>query len=243
MSEASAALDALWAELCSKRRRLFSRRWLDELQLRAYFDLDLMAPHKVVNAIPEGTIPDCARCEDICCAGIENVVSLRLSDIARLIDIGRTELISRKKPRFADAMLRRRPFLAELIASDLWRTLPVLKQVGEMRVCAALTPDIRCGLYPDWPLSCERFPYSLLAARRRVVWGTRCPEKQRDVEFAPRREEMFEAAVSTYNERIKDAVLLAHARDQLGAIGVGAFLVEPDEDPFEPAASSRLPVL
>src|SRR5262249_47265398 len=86
-----AALDALWARYHGSWRRLLSRGAITELRLRASFDVDLMSPWRIANKIPKGTIPDCASCDDICCAGIENVVSLRLRDIAVFIDLGRTD--------------------------------------------------------------------------------------------------------------------------------------------------------
>ena len=113
------ALDALWSRHQSGWRRLLSRRAIAELSLRASFDPDTLAAWRVANAVPAGTIPDCPSCDDICCAGLENVVSLRLRDIAVLIDVGRTDLISRKKPVFPQAMLRARPALLELTSSML----------------------------------------------------------------------------------------------------------------------------
>lgn len=239
----SAELERLWASLASSWRRLLSKSALTELSLRASYDLDLLAPREVVNAVPLGTIPDCEACDDLCCAGMENVVSLRLSDIARLIDVGRTELITKKKPRFAAALLSARPSLRELTESELFRTLPVLRQTGDARICAALGKDLKCTLYPAWPLSCERFPYSLLAQRRRVVWGTRCPSKKSSESFEARSRELFRGAVETFNERVKDAVLLAHARKTLDELGIGEFLTDPGEDPFEPEPVRRLPLL
>lgn len=242
---AQGALDRLWTEHRSGLGRLLSPRMWSELMLRSSFDLDLLTPSRIHNRIRPGTIPDCERCDDICCVGLENVVSLRLRDIAVLMDVGRTELIARKKPRFPDSLLAAKPHLAELAESELWRTLPVLRQVGESRICAALSPSLRCSLHPHWPLSCERFPYSLKAARREVVWGLRCPSQRNAPEHAERSEQMFEAAVETYNERVRDAVLLVHARAHLDRLGLGAFLIQPGEDPFEEPAPAvgRLPVI
>lgn len=244
-STTRAALAELWSAHRSGFRRLMSTGLIRELELRSSFDLDLMVPDRVRNRIQAGTIPDCERCDDICCAGLENLVSLRLVDIATLIDVGRTDLIQRKKPRFPDELLRERPHLEELVHSELWRALPVLKQVGESHICAALSPSMRCTLHPHWPLSCERFPYTLKAARREVVWGLRCPSQKTGPEHEARGGEMFEASIEVYNERIRDAVLLKHARPALDRMGLGAFLVAPDEDPFEEPAPrlGRLPVL
>lgn len=243
-----AALDALWSRWESQWRRLLSRHVITELQLRASFDLDLLAPERIASRIPLGMVPDCPSCQDVCCAGVENVVSLRLRDVAVLIDIGRTDLMTRHKPRFPPELLASRPAMRELAESELWRALPVMRQVGEDKICAALTPELSCGLHPHWPLSCERFPYSLIAARREIVWGTRCQPRRMSAEAVPRSETMRRAAVDVYNERIRDAVLLAHARPELAAMGIGAYLTGPDEDPFEPEEPRgrrkwRLPIL
>ncbi len=229
------ALNRVWIRYRSKWRRLLSTSALRELRLRASFDVDLLGRWRIQNLVPAGTIPDCPNCTDICCAGLENVVSLRLRDIAQLIDMKRTDLMSKKKPNFPAYMLAERPSLRELVASELWQTLPVLRQTGDLKVCAALSKNLKCTLYPNWPTTCERFPYSLSVMRRRVTWGTRCPSKKQDRAFEPRRQELFRAALDAYDERVKDAVLLAHGRAELNDIGVGDWLIKPGEDPFEQA--------
>jgi Fe-S-cluster containining protein len=233
-----AGLDALWDLHRSRWRRLLSPRMVRELTLRASFDVDLIAPRRIANTIPKGTIPDCEACPNVCCAGLENVVSLRLRDVAQLIDLGRTDLMTKQKPNFPRWMLTQRPYLAELVASTLWRALPVMRQVGDMHVCVALGRDMKCTLYPRWPTSCERFPYTLSAARRQVHWGTRCPVKKQDPAYEARSEALFQASISAYNERVRDAVLLAHAPKALDELGLGAWITKPDEDPFEPNASA-----
>jgi len=236
------ALDHLWSRFRNKWRRLLSKQAITELSLRASFDLDLLAPKRIANQIPKGTVPDCPSCDDICCRGIENVVSLRLRDIAVFIDINRVDLMTTTKPRFPPSMIQTRPAMYELMGSELWLTLPVLRQVGEHRICAALNQDMTCSLYPHWPLSCERFPYTLNAVRKQVLWGTRCASKKRTKEFEARSKDLFQGAVDTYNERIRDAVLLAHARKELDEIGIGQFLSDPKKPEFENPMSG-LPVI
>ncbi len=236
------ALSGLWEKYRSSWGRLLSTAAVRELKLRASFDVDLLSRWRIVNRVAAGTIPDCPNCTNICCAGLENVVSLRLRDIARLIDLDRTDLMTKKKPNFPASMLAERPGLGELVASELWRTLPVLRQTGDLKVCAALSKRLTCTLYPHWPLSCERFPYSLSVVRRQVTWGSRCPSEKRDPTFEPRRRALFQAALDAYDERVKDAVLLTHARPALDELGIGAWLTGPDEDPFEDAPKG-LPII
>ncbi len=217
-----------------------------ELALRASFDVDLVSAKEIANKIPAGTIPDCDACEDLCCVGLENVVSLRLTDVAVLMDIGRTELMTKKKPNFPESMLRTRPAIYEVVGSELWRTLPVLRQIGESRICAALTQDLKCSLYPHWPKSCQRFPYTLSPKKKTVSWGTRCNSKSLipDEEKIARSRQLFQATIDAYNERVKDAVLLVHARRELDAIGIGAWLIGEGESPFEPRPKgSRLKIV
>src|SRR5204863_9397092 len=131
--------------------------------------------------------------------------------------IGRTDLMTKKKPNFPRDMQRMRPALYEVVGSELWRALPVLRQIGESRICAALTPELKCSLHPHWPTSCERFPYTLSAKKGAVTWGTRCPSKTCAPEHQERSEQLFVASIDAYNERVKDAVLLAHPKDELEA--------------------------
>ena len=241
MGPVQQGLDALWGRYRSKWKRLFSTKMIDELVLRASFDIDTLNPFWIANKIPKGTIPECRRCPDICCAGLENVVSLRLTDVAMFMDMDRTDLMARKKPNFPLQMLRTRPALSELVASDLWRALPVLVQLGEDRVCAALSPDNLCSIHPQWPSSCERFPYTLGALRKDVIWGRRCPVQQTGPQHEERSKQLFRSAIHAYNLRVMDAVLLTHARKQLDELGIGRWLIAKDEDPFEPR--SGLPII
>lgn len=238
----SEALELLWKDYKSKWKRLLSRQVITELSLRSIYDVQPINLKKIASTVPAGTVPDCPNCEDLCCQGVENLVSLRLSDIAQLIDMGRTDLISQRKPRFTEQMMFQRPALFELMGSELWLTLPVLKQIGPYRMCAALDKDLKCSLYPHWPLSCERFPYSLDATKKKVFWGSRCASKQCSPEYETRSLEMVEGAGQTYNERIKDAVLLTHARKKLDELGIGSFLSDPTNPEFEELVGS-LPIL
>ena len=172
------ALDTLYQKYARSGKRLLSRRLVSELRLRAYYDLRSVDLRKVANKVPLGTVPDCPSCPDLCCVGVENVVSLRLSDVALLVDLDRTDLISKAKPNFPLAMLEMRPHLFDLVESELWRTLPVLKQLGRSRVCAALTEENQCSLYPigQVPVNAFRTPFAVL---RKTLSGAQDVRKKK----------------------------------------------------------------
>jgi Fe-S-cluster containining protein len=149
-------------------------------------------------------------------------VLLRLKDIATLIDLGRTDLISVDKPRFSEQEQLARPALRRHLASDAWRIFPVLKQ-DRMGACAALTRSGGCSLYPHWPLSCARFPYSLHADDREVFYSPRCRSYWIRGDAGAKVRAMVAAAVDSYNERVKDAVLLSYVPERVASLGVTGF--------------------
>ncbi len=223
-----AALEALWGEV--SRRPLWAPptfwRWV---ALRRRTKLQLIDPRRVAIAVPPGKVNDCQSCTDICCVGPRSTVLLRLRDIATLMDVRREDLIAVKKPSFSDEELRNRPALSRQVQSSAWQTFPVLRQ-DSMSACSALTKDGKCSLYPHWPLSCARFPYSLHADDLEVFYSRRCDafHIRNDREADGRVHAMGLAAVAAYNERIKDLVLLAYAHPALERLGLLRFLSQPD---------------
>src|SRR5262249_44265735 len=110
------------------------------------------------------------------------------------------------------------------LTSRTFEVFPVLKQDTTER-CLALGADKKCSLYPNWPLSCARFPYSLDLEAREIFYSPRCPvydlvENPRDA----RVETMVDATLAAYNERIRDWILLEYQRPALVALGLTAFL-------------------
>ncbi|MEL6183409.1 MAG: hypothetical protein AAFU79_02210 [Myxococcota bacterium] len=234
----SEGLERLWKRYQPAWRRLFPQHLRRELELRRRFTLSPVDLSRVADEVPPGKVPDCTTCRDRCCQGYENVVSLRLRDLALLLDKDRADLVTRAKPRFPEAMLEARPSLRAWTETSLWRTLPVLKQLGPARVCAAYDRG-RCRLHPHWPTSCARFPYAMNGSDR-MVWGARCqnPESRADPERA---RGLAAAAAASWNRRIEDAVLLTHARPELERLGFGPFLDDPRNPTWE--EPSRLPLM
>lgn len=217
-----AALDELW-RVVSAKRLYAPPNFVRYLKLRWRMRLKLVDPEQVRVVAPHGKINDCHHCTDICCLGRHSTVLLRLRDIAALIDIGRADLISLEKPQFTNATRAARPALQRQLDSRAWTVFPVLKQ-NSMAACAALTLDGRCGLYPHWPLSCARFPYALHGNTEEVFYSQRCDSFWIRPDGAPAASDMVRASIAAYNERIKDAILLAYAPTRLHALGVAAFL-------------------
>ncbi|HET6343481.1 MAG TPA: YkgJ family cysteine cluster protein, partial [Myxococcota bacterium] len=167
-----AALESLWREVA--HRPLWAPpNFFRYLRLRWRTRLALLDPTTVRLRGTVGKINDCSACSDICCSGPRSTVLLRLTDIAMLMDIGRTDLMTHAKPQFKPEELRARPALRRQVASEAWARFPVLRQ-NEFGACEALTAAGKCSIYPHWPLACARFPYALHAEAQEIFYSQRC---------------------------------------------------------------------
>ena len=216
------ALEQLWSEVSSKPLYASPNFWR-YLKLRWRMKLKLEDASKFKILAPKWKTNDCSGCTDICCVGPHSTVTLGFRDIATLVDIGQTELISHKKPAFNGEVLDNRPALKRHVATTSWQRFPVLK-TNAMGACAALTMDGQCGLYPYWPMSCSRFPYSAHIEEKKIFYSRRCdsfwirPDTKESVEG------MALEAVASYNERIKDLILLEYAPQRLEEMGLIRYL-------------------
>lgn len=221
------ALAELWP---IARARVDSlKHWRETLALRRRFSLRMLRLGELKVAIPQGQTPDCESCVEICCTGPNAIVSLRLRDIAALVDAGldkyivpatgeRTPLVGKERRR---ATWARR----ELDDSVFHRAFPVLAR-DATQTCALLTEDRMCGAFPAWPLSCARYPYALDLQLKTVFYAKSC----RSTQVLPSGEaplkvrELMLAVVDAYNERVKDAVLVHMARRELRDLGLAQHL-------------------
>ncbi len=215
------ALAGLWRQVSAKP--LWATHLWRYLKLRLRMRTELLSPYGVRLRAPLGKVNDCAACTDICCVGPRSTVLLGLRDLATLMDLKRTDLVTHDKPRFAEEDLATRQSLRRHVGSAAWQVFPVLRQTSA-HFCAALTAAGRCSLYPHWPLSCARFPYSLHLDPVEVFYSPRCASFEITAQAEPRIKAMAALAVQSYNERIKDAVLIAFARERLTSLGLTAFL-------------------
>lgn len=212
------ALEALWQEV--RARPLWAPpHFFRYLALRWRTRLRMLDPTRVKILAPPGKVNDCSGCMDICCIGPRSTVLLRFRDIATLMDIGRTDLMTHDKPHFGPEELAQRPALARQVSSRSWATFPVLRQ-NRFAACAALTDDGKCSIYPYWPLACARFPYALHADDDTVFYSARCDSFWVRRDGTERVASMAVDAVVSYNERIKDLVLLAYAPERLAELGL-----------------------
>jgi len=213
-----AALDRLWQEVTRRPLWLpphFFRYW----RLRRDNRLTLLDPARVSVRAHRWQVNDCGCCTEVCCVGKNATVLLRLRDIATLMDLGRTDLIVGVKPEFSPHELAARPALLRQVSSQAWARFPVLAQ-NRMGACLALTTEGKCSLYPHWPLSCARFPYALDVDHRDAFFSPRCRSFWIYSDADSRVAGMVASAVHSYNERIKDLILLEYAPNRLYELGL-----------------------
>ena len=220
------ALEELWNEVSEKPLYASPNFWrylrlLKKMSLR-FQDVD---DCKIIT--PKWKTNDCSTCTDICCVGPHSTVTLGFRDMATLVDINRASLISSHKPHFDTEVLSNRPALQRHVSSTSFKRFPTLKQ-NAMGACAALSQEGKCTLYPNWPLSCARFPYSLNVETRQIFYSRRCDSFWIRRDSRSKVEGMALAAVASYNEKIKDLVLLEYAPDKLEQLGLMKFLTVVD---------------
>lgn len=191
-------------------------RWLS---LSREFDLRHIHIGQLSVEVPAGLLPDCGSCLEVCCAGPNAVVSLRLRDIAALMDAGLDGFIGQERPKEGGAQSVSR---AEADGSIFHTAFPVLRR-DATGTCALLSEDRTCSAYPAWPLSCARYPYALDYLNRRVFLAKGCTSHKRvySGNSAPIEvRELLRACVDAYNQRVRDVVLLHVALPELDDLGL-----------------------
>ena len=216
------ALQTLWLEIADKPLWAPPNFWR-YLKLRWRMKTKQLDAQKMKIHAPAGKMNHCQSCTNNCCIGAESTVLLRLYDIATLMDLKKTELISQHKPGFDAQVLQQRPAMQKHLASKAWEIFPILEK-NSFGACTALTTDGACALYPHWPLSCARFPYALNVEASYIFYSRRCDAFWIRSDVKENIQAMRLAAVACYNERIKDAVLLEYAPKELAELGLLSYL-------------------
>jgi Fe-S-cluster containining protein len=199
---------------------MWSREYLGRsFALWRRFHLTPLDLGKVTLKVPAGQVPDCENCEELCCTGPNARVSLRLRDIARLADRGHAAHIVKDPTLTID---KRAPWARrEADESVFHRVFPALER-DKTGTCTFLTEDRTCGAWPDWPLSCARYPYALDLQLKVIFYAKGCASTQTLAphEAPPRVRALARAVIDSYNERIKDVVTLALAPELLADAGL-----------------------
>lgn len=219
-------LQNLWNK--SRYKLYHPRNWRTYFFLRRHYDLRILRPKDVSVAEPHGLAPDCDNCAFVCCTGINSEISLRLLDIAKLIDSGLQDFIThdRIKPiSLRTSTNSTSPARENLLNSTFGQLFPVLKR-DKYGSCKLLKPDLKCGAWPNWPLSCARYPYALSVQNRAVFYAKGC----RSIKVLPyglastKAKALVHAALEGYNERIRDIILLHVAKKELENLGLLKYL-------------------
>jgi Fe-S-cluster containining protein len=212
------ALAELWDQA---RTRVWTVRYAREtFALVRRFHLRFLRVGQLRIAVPKGQTPDCEECLEICCTGPNAVVSLRLRDVAALVDAGLADHITLDRPSppaAGDVTWARK----EADGSIFHQAFPVLTR-DATGTCTLLDEDRRCRAFPAWPLSCARYPYALDLQAKTIFWAKGCKSSTvlPAAEAAPCVRALVRAVVDAYNERLKDVILLHVARPELEALGL-----------------------
>jgi Fe-S-cluster containining protein len=219
-SSRQAALQSEWRTHVRPRTREWWRI-LQHLGVRRRYDLRFLRPDDLTVDVlgPAG----CSRCDDTCCAA-PHQVSLRLFDVARLLDAGLGEaMVSPRWSARADWHAQA-PELAWVERQDSFRHFPVLRQT-EQGVCVFLDAQGQCVIYPLRPLACQRFPYVLGPRLDRVVVSHGCDVARQGRPLSSAETETVLASVLAHHRaKVLDLLWLAYGRPELVALGYGEWL-------------------
>lgn len=224
---------SLWQEV--RYRLYYPKNFRKLIYLKRNFDLNFLYPKDIDIAIPKslsGLAPDCANCLNLCCTGPNAEVSLRLLDIAKLLDLDQNleHFITHerlKKSYFFNLQNKkelsyRRQVALESIYAEAF---PVLAR-DKYGTCKLLNDKNNCRVYPSWPLSCARYPYAINAQRRVIFFAKSCQSTQ-TLPFGqanPNIKKLVNAALESYNERIREIILIYTAQEELKDLGLLKFI-------------------
>jgi Fe-S-cluster containining protein len=210
-----------------RKAMLRLRSVLRNLRLARRYRLRPLRLEDLEMRVPDGMVPDCASCQDTCCRGPQNTISLRLEDVARLVDAELEWAITTEKPTYSDEMRERYASLRTIERLDTYRFFPVLKRKPD-GTCIFLDDAGRCSIHELRPLRCRRFPYRLDDALTGIDYSPACRFPRHDGTPGQTRE-LAQAAVDTYNAKIRDLVMLEYGRDALERLDLMRYLTPDGE--------------
>lgn len=218
------ALKALWPKARARVDTLSF--WRETVRLRRRFSLRMLKLGDLKVAIPQGRLPDCESCTDVCCTGPNAIVSLRLRDVAALVDAGLERfVVHERRPLERKELARSTWARREAEGSVFHRAFPILLR-DDTGTCGLLTEERMCGAYPAWPLSCARYPYALDLQTKHVFWAKGCASMTMvpAIDAPIRVRALLRSVIDAYNERVKDAVLVHVARKELEALDLARWI-------------------
>ncbi|MFC1483092.1 YkgJ family cysteine cluster protein [Candidatus Margulisiibacteriota bacterium] len=193
------------------------------------FSFTMLNPKNTNLKMAPPLVPDCHACDKNCCSGSGNQVTLRLKDIARLIDNNKEHYIDvknkpqleLKKYRFWERFHRRKD-------QEFLNIFPKLKQKDD-GTCIFLTEDKKCSIHTIRPLVCRSFPYSLEQSLREITFSLSCStfkkaENETDEKLV---KQLFNDTITNYNEKIDDLIAVFLYPHELNKIGVQKYISYP----------------
>ena len=217
----SRKLDNLWRDI--SQNKLFKLKNLfKDLYLLYKYDLRFLKRENLKLKFDPQLLPDCASCPQNCCHGAENTVSLRLVDIARLLDAGLEDAIDMDNQSFKnDPYFQKEKKALKYLNNDNWNLFPVLKRVNN--ICPYRDQDNHCTIYEHRPITCRRFPYIITQNKKNIVFSKKCYSTKKE-DNPPKQKELLQAALDSYNEKIKDLILIHYAQEELQKIELAQWL-------------------
>lgn len=213
----------LWEQ--TSRRAKNPRNWIKRWRLSHQFDLDFLRLSEMHIAIPKGKVSNCTACEEICCTGPKAIIHLRLRDIAVLLDQGLAENIETARKPDEQYLVTKSDAEKEFDESLFAQVFPTLTR-DDNGTCKLLSDKLACSVYPHWPLSCARYPFAVDATNKVIFYAKGCnsyeilPPQEPGTRFGY----LVNAAVESYNERVKDIFFLAFAFQELKELGLTQYL-------------------
>ena len=161
-------------------------------------------------------VPNCGICKGKCCA---QKMDLRLFDIARFMDSNLDEFIS---GTFESSIEYYQP--ARFGGAGVQQPFPYITPVNGSTNCRFLTEDHKCAIYEARMSVCRAFPLGIAKDKDGSIslrwFGDQCNISSDESRFW----KLVNNAVLSWNEGVKNQILLINARDQLREMGFGKFL-------------------
>lgn len=170
-------------------------------------------------------IPNCTACTDTCCKS-PSLVSLRLIDIARLVDAGHQQAVARVDRPARRAIHTLHPALEAAESKDSFRYFPVLRQKVD-GTCVFLTAQQRCGVYAIRPLACRAFPYLLNDDLKSVRFAEGACSTPAPESHSTTLRSLTAAVAAQFDAKVRDLMAVHHLPAALARLGLVRFLRAP----------------